>query len=233
MRITYVSSYEEMSRSSLSIVKNAVHSSPSPQLILATGHSPLGLYQQMAQSKKDFQQLTVIKLDEWIGLPMDHPSTCEYFLQKHVLQPLEIPTEKYLSMSSESDNPTAECDRIAEILNQRPTTDLCILGLGKNGHLGLNEPAATLSPACHLIELEPSSQQHDMLKNSKAEVTQGITLGIGEILRSKKILLLITGQGKQSVFDQLKKKEISTDLPASFLWLHPDVEVIVDQTHIQ
>ena len=105
--------------------------------------------------------------------------------------------------------------------------DCCILGLGKNGHLGLNEPADELSPDAHVIQLDELSKHHDMLKGKKVE--QGITLGLSELLNAKKILMLISGSGKAEILQRLMSKKVSTKLPASFLWLHNDVACLINK----
>uniref|UniRef100_UPI0035937362 6-phosphogluconolactonase n=1 Tax=Pricia sp. TaxID=2268138 RepID=UPI0035937362 len=106
--------------------------------------------------------------------------------------------------------------------------DICILGLGKNGHIGFNEPAKTLTPFCHVAKLSEKSLQHSMANTMKPKPAYGLTLGMADILRSKKIILLLTGSDKQDIIFKLLSKEITTQLPASFLWLHHDVSCFID-----
>ena len=107
--------------------------------------------------------------------------------------------------------------------------DLCILGLGRNGHLGLNEPAASLKPDVHVAELDEQSQAHSMLQDSGASVTRGMTIGLADILSAKEIMMLITGDGKEEVYQYLLAGEMSTRIPASFLHVHAQVATFVDQ----
>lgn len=229
MKFSYFDSYSTMSCAAAKIFDEAIEDRPAPCVILATGHSPSGLYRNLAASGRAYDHLWVVKLDEWLGLPMDHPSTCEYFLQKEILRPLRIRPEQYLAFESQPADENQECIRISELFHEKPVIDLCILGLGKNGHLGLNEPGPWLHPDCYVIHLDETSKQHNMLKKNEAAVSKGITLGMANILRSKKILMLVTGDGKQAAFDEIKKAKITPELPASFLWLHPEVRVLVNR----
>ena len=232
MNFQYLDTYDEMSQAAKAIFDQETRSCEAPWLILATGNSPLGLYRKLISSQNNYQHLSVIKLDEWLGLSMDDPSTCEFFLQQEVLRPLQIPPDKYISFSSQPADPQKECKRISDRVKELPSIALCILGLGKNGHLGLNEPNRALYPGCHVVQLEKSTAEHAMLNHTKGEVTKGMTLGISEIFRAKKIILLVSGEGKERAFAELKKGQISPFLPASFLWLHPNVDILVDREHL-
>lgn len=110
---------------------------------------------------------------------------------------------------------------------------ICILGLGRNGHIGFNEPGEKLSAGIHLSRLAGTSRQHAMIGNRALSPETGLTLGLSAILQSKKIIFLVTGTGKQEILDQLLTENVSTSLPASFLWLHPCVECYIDDNSLQ
>jgi len=115
-------------------------------------------------------------------------------------------------------------------LESQGPIDLCILGLGTNGHLGLNEPGPSLEPYCHKARLSKETLQHQMIASLQQKPVYGLTLGMMELLSSKKIILLITGQKKGQVIERLLTKKISSDLPASLLWLHKDVQCMIDSS---
>ena len=202
-------------------------------LCLPTGHSPAGLYQRLvseAESRPElFRGLRVIKLDEWLGVPASDSVSCEYFLRSRVLGPLAIDAERYTSFDSETSDPLSECARVSRELERRGPIDLCILGLGKNGHLGLNEPSPGLQPRCHVAKLTAQTREHSMFDDRKERPAHGMTLGIGDILRSRKILLLITGEGKAAATARFLEGTVTTEVPATFLWLHHDVGVLLDE----
>lgn len=190
----------------------------------ATGNSPTGIYQLLAEKKNriDTSKLSLIKLDEWYNLPMEHPATCEYYLRRHFLEPLGI--SSYTAFDSKAPDPGAECSRINQYLDEHGPIDLCLLGLGQNGHIAFNEPADFLQPRAHLAPLSETSLTHTMIQNSGADVKCGFTLGMADILQSRKILLPVFGQNKRAIMQRLMEGKISSQLPASFLWLHPDAE---------
>lgn len=232
MKITYHKDYGQMSRSCAKSVIDALQRNPKQLVCTATGNSPIGVYQEWTKAfKKEpklFEQLKIIKLDEWGGIAMDDPGSCETFIQDRILSNLNIGSDRYISFKSNPDSPEKECDRIQKALEQQGPIDICLLGLGKNGHIGLNEPAEFLTPHCHVASLSEASLQHQMTGMMRSKSGYGLTLGMTDILLSKKIILMITGAGKKDVFAQLMSKKISTWLPASLLWGHADVECFVD-----
>ena len=236
MHITYFNSYRSMSRKAGALAMAEIIKSESLLLCAATGRSPLGVYRELERlSKKSetrIQQLRIIKLDEWGGIPINHPVSCEHYLRNHLLDPLNIPPENYISFSSDAADPREECKRIRLELEAQGPIDLCILGLGTNGHLGLNEPGIYLEPHCHKARLSRETLQHQMIASINQKPAYGLTLGMMELLSSKKILLLITGAHKKGILDRLLTGQISSQLPASLLWLHKDVECMIDQTSL-
>lgn len=228
MKITITDTYEELSALAAIQLFEAVKQKNDLNCCLATGASPMGMYKNFIEMVKqvnlNINHVLWTKLDEWVGLPLDNPSTCESFLKTYFLEPLDIKSEQFLSFQADPNTIQQECETIHNKLNERPL-DICILGLGKNGHLGLNEPGEYLIPNAHVVQLDALSQTHDMLDHQV--VTQGVTLGLYEILNAKKIIFLVNGADKKAVYQKLMKKEISTTLPASFLWLHDNVEMIV------
>ena len=226
--------YGEMSRQAAGLVSAVVEAKRDALLCLPTGHSPAGLYQEMVRTagrKPDlFAKLQVLKLDEWLGVPASDPNSCEHFLNVHVLGPLGIETDRYISFDAAAAEPSAECARVGAAIARRGPIDLCILGLGKNGHLGLNEPGPTLQPHCHVATLSEMTRQHSMFDDRPERPRHGLTLGIGDLLKSRRILLLITGKGKDAATAKFLEGAVTTEWPVSFLWLHPHVDVLLDES---
>jgi galactosamine-6-phosphate isomerase len=202
----------------------------------ASGHSPAGLYQLMAKKHQNsngfFDWMTVIKLDEWVGLDSESIFTSEYDIQEKLLNRLGIEDDRFIAFEVETRDPISECNRIQRELDISDGIDICILGLGINGHIALNEPADFLQPNCHVAKLHPVTLGSGMIENVDVPLTEGMTLGIGNIMASKMVILFITGKGKKPALDLLLEAKIRTDLPASILWLHPNAHVIVDRKSI-
>lgn len=230
MRIAEFEEIDQMGQEAFSIVMDEIEHNPQLLLCAATGSSPLPLYRNLAEEAKKstaaFDQLRVVPLDEWVGLPSSDGS-CHAFLQRHILRPLKITPERYFRFNATAEDLKEECLRIQALVKEQGPIDLCILGLGKNGHLGFNEPAQVLQPHCHIADLAVQSQQHSMILDSSIKPTQGITLGIQDILSSKRILLLVSGSGKEEAKKKLLSGEITSQCPASLLWKHDNVDCLV------
>jgi galactosamine-6-phosphate isomerase len=218
-------SFEALSVRAADVMEEAVKANLQAHFCLATGASPLGCYREITrritQQNLDLSASTITKLDEWLGIPMAHPGTCETFLRNEVLLPWRIKAENYISFNGDAEDPRAECTRIQSQLEKLPVFDVCVLGIGPNGHLGLNEPAEELSLRPHVSTLAPTTRRHPMLGDT--ELDAGMTMGLGTIMSSRHVLLLIVGESKQDAWRRLQERLISTQLPASFLHLHPNV----------
>lgn len=222
--------YEQLSAAATRFVTRQLEANPRSLLCLATGSTPTRAYQMLAMQAAHFpalfSELRAIKLDEWEIL--DDPGSCEAYLQKQVIGPLGITPDRYTGFVTDA-SPNAECRRISQWLAQNGPIDLCILGLGINGHLGLNEPAPALSPYAHRVLLSESTRGHSMLNGSAQKPRYGLTLGMAEILQSRQILLLVSGPHKKDQLRKLSQGEVSTSFPASLLWLHPHVTILCDR----
>tara|TARA_R110002167_G_scaffold120166_14_gene297876 strand:+ start:1518 stop:2231 length:714 start_codon:yes stop_codon:yes gene_type:complete len=234
MQLIECADYEEMSFMSANSIVEDLRAMPDQWWVVATGNSPKKLYKYLTdtcQVHPDyFRELGIIKLDEWGGIPMDAPNSCESFIQKYILGPLSIPADRYLTFNSQTKNPEQECLRVCQELRLRQPVQCGILGLGANGHIGFNEPAEALVPHCHVALLSKESQQHQMVRTLKDKPSYGMTFGMADILGCRKIILLITGEGKKEAISQLLSGRITTAIPASFLWLHPRVECYIDSS---
>lgn len=224
--------YEAMSRAAAERIKAVIVQNPKAVIVLATGHSPRRAYQILVEEIKrdcvDVSQTTFVKLDEWLGLPEDNEATCEFFLQKELIGPLGISEDRYLHFHSLSEEPAKECERFIEKYQALPEINLVILGIGRNGHLGLNEPGKTLIAGAHCTMLAPKTKQHEMLTQSGQKAEQGITMGMAELFRGEEILLLADGKEKEEMLSWYLNGEISTQVPVSLLKLHPNCICIVN-----
>jgi len=236
MNIEYCTDYENMSQMASDSVLSHLRSKPQQLICTATGHSPARLYEKLVESYKGspniFKEIKIIKLDEWGGTNGDYPNTSDYYLHKNLLEPLEILKSNYISFDSSPTDAKKECDRMDNEINEHGPIDICILGLGKNGHIGFNEPSKVLYPDCHIADLSKSSLKHPMANKMKTTPTYGLTLGMANILKSRRIILLLTGPNKKKAIKRLLSREITNALPGSFLWLHPNVECYLDKSSL-
>lgn len=226
MQFLHAKNYEEMSKLVATVLLERVKQSTQIQICLPTGTSPKLAYQYFVEqiTADQVEKMTLVKLDEWCGLPKNHKATCEWFLNEYFIQPLHISSDNFISMDATANIPS-EMKRINQHLEKHPL-DLCLLGFGNNGHLGLNEPALSLETHAHQMMLAESSTHHTMLNGEV--VTHGITMGMKNLLDSKEIFLIMTGKEKKALYQTFLNGQVSTALPASFLWLHRNVIVFVN-----
>jgi galactosamine-6-phosphate isomerase len=231
MNIRYFKDYDAMSQAAAQLVYAAIQAKPNLLLCAATGNSPTGLYLELqrynAQRRADFKNLRLVKLDEWVGLHAKHPATCEYYLQQHLIRPLGISPEHYIRFDANTKDPEAECNRLQAELDANQPIDICVLGMGVNGHLGLNEPAAQLTDHCHVAHLAATTLDHTMVAGMETKPAYGLTLGMKDILAARHILLLVTGAGKEKATYKLTSGEITNEFPATHLWAHPKVDCLI------
>ena len=233
MKIEVCNTYEDLSLKAKDIILQEIRKNKNLLLCTATGGSPTRTYELLGhefQGKPElFSDLRIIKLDEWGGIPLEQPGTCESYLQKHILQPLQIQESRYIGFNSNPENIAIECKKVQGKLNEEGPIDLCILGLGMNGHLAFNEPADFLEPFCHRAELSPMSLQHKMASGMQIKPSYGLTLGMADILYSKMIIILINGDQKRKIVKKFLSKKIRSSIPASYLWLHPNVICLIEK----
>lgn len=223
-----------MSRRAADLMVERIRASPDLLMCVATGSTPTRAYEHLAEKRSEeprlFDRMRVLKLDEWGGLPSEHPGSCETYVRRLITGPLGISAGRYITFSGDAADPAAECDRVRELLRQHGPIDLCVLGLGINGHLGLNEPADQLSPGPHVATLSEQTRQHSMIRDANPPVRFGLTLGMGDLLRSRQILLLVSGAAKRVALRRLiSDRLVSTVFPASFLLLHGNVTCLCDR----
>ncbi len=221
MKFVFAKNYNELSKKAAGLIINEIKKNPKLLVCVATGASPTGTYRLLADYRKKhnefFKNVRIIKLDEWGGLEMDDPATCEDYIRKNIIKPLGISKDRYFSFDSNPQEPKLECRKISAILKKEGPIDLCILGLGIDGHLGLNEPAEKLKPHAHANKLRSVTMQHKMLAKSEGKPKYGLTLGMQDILSSGKILLLVAGEDKEAIFRKTVKGRITNRVPASLL----------------
>lgn len=221
-----------MSRTAADQVLRAIEEDPELLMAAATGNTPTTTYELLVDAARSeperFARLRVLKVDEWAGLEMKDPATCESYLQRHLIRPLNIDSRRYMAWNSRPTEPAAECQRIAQWLDENGPIGLSLLGLGINGHLAFIEPADVLIPGPHLAKLSPASLEHSMIKSARSRPEYGLTIGIADVMRSRRVLLLVSGKQKAAPLRQMVDGGITTQFPASFLKLHPNAAVLCD-----
>jgi galactosamine-6-phosphate isomerase len=222
-----------MGEQAAKVILSELRQKPDLLLCASAGGTPNQTYACLAaactRQARLFRKLRILQIDEWGGLPRRSEMTCEMDLRQKLLSPLRISPDRFVSFRSDTPKPKAECRRVARWLAAKGPIDICVLGLGYNGHVAMNEPASACKPFAHVAKLAPISRNHPMLKGLPRKPCYGLTLGLGEILQSRKILLLVSGKQKRTPLQRLMTPEVTPRFPASFLWLHPDATLVCDR----
>jgi glucosamine-6-phosphate deaminase len=238
LKLIVAENYQEMSQLAASMVAEQIKKKPDSILGLATGSTPLGMYQELIRMNREgeitFRDVCTFNLDEYIGIPKDHDQSYHTFMQKNFFSQIDINKENtHLPFIGKEQfgNENEVCREYDALIEEKGGIDLQILGIGPNGHIGFNEPASALEAGTHIVELAQETREaNSRFFNSIEEVpTHAITMGVGSILKSKAILLLASGKNKAEVVARMFSGEVDTQLPASLLQVHPNVTVIVDR----
>lgn len=195
---------------------------------LATGSTPVTIYEQLAVSDLDFSQLTSVNLDEYVGLNADHPQSYHYFMQQHLFNAKPF-AHSYVPDGANLDAQAAT-SYYDQVIADNPI-DLQLLGLGKNGHIGFNEPGTDPESTTHKVTLTESTIEANsrFFDNADEVPRYAYSMGIGSILKAKQILIVAYGKEKAAAVAAMIQGPVTPDVPASYLQTHPNVTVILDE----
>lgn len=213
----------------------ALEENPRLVLGLATGRTPVRLYHELAAEHAkhgaDFSQVTTFNLDEFVGVSPHHPGSYRAFMQAHLFSRVNIAAERIHFLRGDALDLDAECARYERAIAEAGGIDLQLLGIGTNGHIGFNEPARELEARTHRVRLTASTRRSNaaLFDGDEHKVpAQALSMGMATILQARRIVLLATGKSKARCIERLARGPITPKLPASFLQLHPRVEIAVD-----
>ncbi len=234
MKVIITENYDEMSKKAAEILIDLVKKNPNAILGLATGSSPIGTYQNMIKDHKEngtsYKTVKTVNLDEYVGLTADHDQSYAYFMRTNLFDHIDVDLANTNLPSGSAPCAQAECDRYNALLDNYKQ-DVQLLGLGSNGHIGFNEPGTPFGSVTHLVELAESTiKDNSRLFASIDEVPrQALSMGIKNIMQAKSILMVVSGKNKAEAVRGMVKGEVTPNLPASVLQLHPFVTIVCDK----
>lgn len=235
LKILEGTDYDDMSRLAANMIFAQITLQPNCVLGLATGSTPIGTYNHLVESYEsgdlDFSQVTSVNLDEYRGLDGTNDQSYRYFMNEHLFNHVNIKPENTHVPDGTNPDAVKECGRYDQLIETLGGVDLQLLGLGNNGHIGFNEPGDIFEKGTHCVNLTESTiKANSRFFNSMEEVpTQAYTMGIGNILQAKKILLIVSGTAKADIVRETFTGPITPQVPASILQLHKDVVLIGDK----
>ena len=235
MKIYVAENYEAMSRKAASIIASHVTLKPDCVLGLATGSTPIGMYQELVKAYKngdlDFSQVKSVNLDEYVGLEPTHDQSYRYFMQDNLFNHINIDVANTNVPNGLAADPAAECARYDQVMEDMGGVDIQVLGMGHNGHIGFNEPADHFPLGTHIVDLQESTIQANARFFASADEVpkQALTMGIRSIMRARQILVVVNGEGKADIVKAAFTGPVTPMVPASILQLHPNVVLVGDK----
>ena len=235
MKVIIVKDYEEMSLKAFEVMAEVVKNKPDAVLGLATGSTPIGLYKNMIKDHKEngtsYKAIKTVNLDEYAGLDYSSDQSYVYFMRSNLFDHIDIDLKNTNIENGKAQDRQAECDRYNKLLEEMQQ-DIQVLGIGSNGHIAFNEPGTPFGSVTHIVDLAESTiKDNSRMFASIDEVPrQEFTMGLKNIMNAKKVLILANGANKAKAVYGLVKGEVTEDLPASVLQLHPDCVVIADES---
>ena len=235
MRIYCEKDYNAMSRRAAAVIAAQIVSKPDCVLGLATGSTPVGAYKQLIEWNKQgdlsFAEIHSVNLDEYYGLSPEHDQSYRYFMNTNLFDHVDIHKENTNVPSGLAADPAAECARYEQVVAGLGYADLQLLGLGRNGHIGFNEPCGDFPAATHMVDLTQSTIEANARFFASADDVprQALSMGIGTIMRARKILVVVSGADKAEAVAKAVFGPVTPEVPASILQLHPDVTLVADE----
>lgn len=235
MRIIVCDSHEEIARLGADMIEEVMKRKKDAVLGLATGSTPVDMYNELVRRYEagvlDFSPVRSVNLDEYYPLAPDNDQSYRYFMNKNLFNRVNIDKANTYVPDGLCEDAAAFCASYEAKIAELGGIDIQVLGIGGNGHIAFNEPAEALEPLTHLTDLTPETiAANSRFFESEADVPRrALTMGMGSILRARKILLLATGAAKADAIATLCAGKLTTSCPASLLNLHDDVTVICDR----
>jgi galactosamine-6-phosphate isomerase len=233
MKIFVNYKYEALSNQAADDVIKIMQACEQPLMCTASGDSPSGLYKEILDrvNKKqlDISSWLFVGLDEWVGMNGDDEGSCRYHLNQQFFYPLQIATDRICFFNGRANDLEAECQRIENFIYEHGGIDVAIVGLGMNGHIGMNEPGTSPGIRSHITDLAETTQRVGQKYFKKQQkLTKGITLGVTTLMEARHVMLLVSGKHKAEITQKIIEEEVSEQLPATLLRNHPSIKIYLD-----
>ncbi|MBE3556451.1 MAG: glucosamine-6-phosphate deaminase [Firmicutes bacterium] len=217
------------------LIERRLRENPRLVLGLPTGQTPLPMYAALIRRQReaglDFSQVTTFNLDEYVGLPAQDPRSYAFYMEKHFFAHVALPRSQVFLPNGEAADPYEEALRYEQLLQSHGGLDLAIVGIGRNGHIGFNEPAERLMARTHVAVLSEETRTANarFFGSPEAVPPTAITVGMAAVGQAKEVLLLASGSAKAAAVAAACSGEVTTHLPASLLQLHPNATFLLDR----
>ncbi len=234
MKIIISNNYEAMSEKAYEDIVAIMQAASKPLICVASGDSPSGIYKNIVKgvgsNEINIDSWSFLGLDEWVGLNGDDEGSCRYHLNRELFNPLAIPANRICFFDGAASDLEQQCSITENTIQAKGGIEMAILGLGMNGHIGMNEPHTSIQTRSHIINLDPLTVEVGQKYFKKPQpLTKGITLGIDTLMDAKHIVLIVSGSKKAGIVKEVMEGPISEAVPASLLRNHPNCSIYLDE----
>ncbi|MBS1486634.1 MAG: glucosamine-6-phosphate deaminase [Bacteroidetes bacterium] len=234
MNCSVHSDYHQMSEFAANEILSVLAANPKATLCLATGDTPLLTYQLLVEKiirqKIKISQIHFVGLDEWVGVPHTNPGSCHYFLHKNIFTPLNVNLKNIHLFDALSANLADECKKMNELIDRLQGIDLMLVGIGRNGHIGFNEPGDAENNFAHISQLDPLTiEVGQKYFTETIHLQKGLTLGLAHFYAARKVMMMANGIKKKEIVKKTLEYPISTQVPATLIRKHQNAILIIDK----
>jgi glucosamine-6-phosphate isomerase len=234
MQVKVYKTYTAMSDAAAEFFIQQVRASAVPHVCLASGETPTGTLDRLVSEAKaervDFSKCIFVGLDEWIGMDKSDTGSCQHYVYNKFFYPAGISEAKIIFFDAKAADPQKECNRINSYLKTNGPLDVVLVGVGMNGHIGLNEPGVSPEMESHVVDLETSTKQVAQKYFTKqTTVEKGITLGLKTIMNARNVLVIASGVKKAAIIQRILEGPVTSEVPGSILQRHPNCYLFLDE----
>jgi glucosamine-6-phosphate deaminase len=233
LKVRVLPNYDALSEAAAAVVAGMLREKPSAVLLLPTGTTPLGMYRRLVELHRSdglsFARATFFNLDEYLGLPPDHPASYHVYMKENFYGLIDADPARVHVPRGDAPDPEAECRRYEAAIREAGGIDLCVLGIGRNGHIGFNEPGAPFGSRTRVVRLAESTRLVNAADfEADRAPERAITVGLATISEAREALLLASGANKAGAVAAAVDGEVSEEVPASVLRRHPQGIFLLD-----
>ena len=234
MHIQIAESYGDMSSATASHVEDYLKTKPESLLCFPSGDSPTGTLKKLVadaqQGLTDFSRCRFVGLDEWVGMDKHDDGSCQQYLYSNLFNPLQISADRIMFFNAKAKDLEAECKKTDQYIFQHGPLDILIVGVGVNGHIGLNEPGSSFTSYAHVVNLAESTKTSGQKYFSRAtNLEKGITVGIRHMMEAVTVIVIASGEKKADIIQKITEGPVTTEIPGSILQHHPNCFFFLDQ----
>jgi galactosamine-6-phosphate isomerase/glucosamine-6-phosphate deaminase len=234
MKIEISKTYADMSVATANFIAKQLHKKPKSLLCFPSGDTPTGtlkiLVNDSLEGKIDFSQCHFIGLDEWVGMDRHDEGSCQHYMFTQFFNPAKIRPEQITFFDAKAKDLGAECNHIDKMIFQRGGFDLIVVGVGMNGHVGLNEPGTSFETYCHSRALEETTKNvGQKYFSSSTPLTEGITVGLKHMMEAQTMVVIASGEKKSGIIQKIIEGPITEQVPGSILQRHENAVFFLDE----